>query len=195
MRCAFIAADFMFRLRQHRHPTGREHDVIVQILTHRFIKAARLFINRSGWILKIVGTNDCRVAACIATAQPTLFQDCDIFNAVVFAQIIGRGQTMTARAHNDRVIAFFGCRGFPCAFPACVITGPFARDCKCRITSHVISNPVFRLCVWYALILFISYDPVRHNTADLRHLGLLVVFLFITNSMIVTYVAIDMEGT
>ncbi|NCW04943.1 MAG: hypothetical protein EBW32_12120, partial [Rhodobacteraceae bacterium] len=73
--------------------------------------------------------------------------------------------------------------------------GPFARDCKCRITSHVISNPVFRLCVRYALILFISYDPVRHNTADLRHLGLLVVFLFITNGMIVTYVAIDMEGT
>jgi hypothetical protein len=36
---------------------------------------------------------------------------------------------------------------------------------------------------------------VRHNTADLRHLGLLVVFLFITNSMIVTHVAIDMEGT
>ena len=36
-------------------------------------------------------------------------------------------------------------------------------------------DPVFRLCVRYALILCISYDPVRHNTADLRHLGLLVV--------------------
>ena len=46
-----------------------------------------------------------------------------------------------------------------------------------------------------SLILCISYDPVRHNTADLRHLGLLVVFLFITNGMIVTHVAIDMEGT
>ena len=195
MRCALITADFMFRLRQHHHPTRRKHDIVVQILAHRFIKAARLFINRGRWILKIVGTNDCRVTACVAAAQPTFFQDRDIFDAVVFAQIIGRGQTMTARAHDDRVIAFFRCRGFPCAFPACVITGPFARDCKCRITSHVISNPVFRLCVRYAPILFISYDPVRHNTADLRHLGLLVVFLFITNSMIVTYVAIAMEGT
>ena len=185
----------MFRLRQHHHTARRKHDVIVQILAHRFIKAARLFINRGRWILKIVGTDDCRVTACVAAAQPTLFQDRNIFDAVVFAQIIGRGQTMPPRAYDDRIIAFFGCRRFPCAFPACVITGPFARDCKCRITSHVISNPVFRLCVRYALILCISYDPVRHNTADLRHLGLLVVFLFITNSMIVTYVAIDMEGT
>jgi hypothetical protein len=53
----------------------------------------------------------------------------------------------------------------------------------------------FRVLLTYACIYQIFYDPVRHNTADLRHLGQLVVFLFITNSMIVTYVPTDMEGT
>ena len=58
----------------------------------------------------------------------------------------------------------------------------------------MISNPSVRVFVTYAFILLCGHDPVRHNTVDLRHLGNVVDFLFITNGMIVTYTAIDMEG-
>ena len=48
---ALIAAHLVVGLGQHDHATGREHDVIVQILAHRLVKAAGLFVDRGGGVL------------------------------------------------------------------------------------------------------------------------------------------------
>ena len=54
MRRAFVAAYLMFGLGQHDHAARGEHDVVVQILRHGLIEAARFFVDRGRRILEIV---------------------------------------------------------------------------------------------------------------------------------------------
>ena len=127
---ALISAHLVMRLRQHHHATRAEHDVIVEILAHRLIQRARLFIDRSRGVLQVIGANNCRVAACVATAQPAFFNHRHIGDAEILAQIIGSGQAMPTSANNHHVIGFF-CLGIaPGTAPTAVLTHRLTRDSK-----------------------------------------------------------------
>ena len=51
---ALIAAHFGLGLGQHHDAAGREHDVVIQLLAKRLVKAARFLVDRGGGVLKIV---------------------------------------------------------------------------------------------------------------------------------------------
>ena len=54
----------------------------------------------------VVGAHDGGVASRIARADIAFFQHRDVFDAVVFSQVISRSQTVPATADDDDVIAF-----------------------------------------------------------------------------------------
>ena len=136
MHRAQIAAHLMMGLRQHQKPARAEHDVVVQILAQVFVKLQRLVIDRGRRVLQIVRPDDRGVAPGVATAQPTLFDDRHVLDAVVLAQIIGCGQTMTARANDDDIIVLFRLWRGPSPLPAQMMGHRLFGDGKDRITFH-----------------------------------------------------------
>ena len=133
---AQIAAHLMVGLGQHHDTARREHDVVVQILAHRLVQRAGLFIDRGGGVLQIVRPDDRGVAAGVAAAKPALFDDGDIGDAVVLAKVIGRGQPVAARADDDRIVGRLGCGRGPGLFPAQMMGQRLAGQGKDRIAFH-----------------------------------------------------------
>ena len=133
---ALISTNFMLGLGQHHHSAWTKHDVVIQILTERFIKAPRLFVYRGRCILKIVRPDNRRVAARVATAKPAFFKHGHIANAKITSQIIGRGQSMTACANNDHIIFCLWRRTAPGALPTTVKSQRLTGDSKGRISFH-----------------------------------------------------------
>ncbi len=127
---ALVAAHLVLGLRQHDHATRAEHDVIVQILAHRLVKRPRLFIDRGGGVLQVVGPDDRGVAARVAAPEPAFFQNGDIGDAEVFTQVIGRRQTMPPGPDDDHVIAFLRLCIAPGPLPAGMMAQGFAGDGK-----------------------------------------------------------------
>ena len=130
MRGALVAADLMLGLGQHDHAARAEHHVVVQVLRHGLIQAARLFIDRSRRILQVVRADDGGVPARIAATQPAFLDNCDIGNAEILAQVIGGGEAVPARTNDDDIVMALGFRRAPGALPSGVIAQGFPRDSK-----------------------------------------------------------------
>ena len=133
---ALIATDFVLGLCQHHHPARAVHDVIVQILAHRLVERARLFVDRCRRILQIVGADDRGIPARVAATQPAFFDDRHIGDPEVLAKVIGSRQTMPASTDDDDVIFFLRFRARPSAFPSAVISERFTRNGKYGVTFH-----------------------------------------------------------
>ena len=118
---AQVAAHLVMGLAQHQQAAGAEHDVVVQVLAQRLVQAAGLFVDRGRGVLQVVRADDRGVAAGVAAAEPALFDDRDIGDAVVLAKVVGGGKAVAPGADDDRVIGGFRFRRGPGAFPAHVV--------------------------------------------------------------------------
>ena len=142
MRGAPVAAHLVLGLRQHDHAARAEHDVVIQILAQPLVEVARLLVDRGGRVLEIVRPDDRRVPPRVAAAKPALLDHRDIGDAVVLAEVIGRGQPVTAGADDDHLVAFPGFGRGPGAFPARVMAQGFPGDGKGGIAFHGRTTPV-----------------------------------------------------
>ena len=128
---ALVAPDLALGLGEHDDATGREHDVVVEVLRHRLIERPRLFIDRSRAVLQVVGADDRCVPPGVAAAKPALFNHRDIGDAVVFAKVVGSGEAMSARAHDDHIVFLFRLWSGPSPFPTSVLAECLAGDGEC----------------------------------------------------------------
>ncbi len=136
LRRALVAPHLVFGLRQHDHATGAEHDVVIEVLAQRLVERARLLVDRRRRVLEVVRANDGGVASRVAAAQPALFQHGDIGDAKIFTKVIGRGQTMPARAHDDHIVCLFRLGRGPGALPPHVVAQGLAGYGKDGIAFH-----------------------------------------------------------
>ncbi len=104
MDMALETLHVMHRMRQHHYAALREHDIIIEILAQLLPELHRMFIKMRALVIKIVGANNGRVAPGIATAEPSLFDNRDIGDAVFLGQIIGSAKAMPARTDDDDII-------------------------------------------------------------------------------------------
>ena len=125
-----VATDLVLGLGQHHHAARREHDVVVQVLAHRLVERAGLFVDRGGGVLKVVRADDRGVAARIAAAQPAFLQDRDIGDAEILAKVIGGGQPVAPCPNDDHLVFLFRLRRRPGALPSHVVACGFAGDGK-----------------------------------------------------------------
>ncbi len=138
---ALVATDLVFGLAQHQKPAGGEHDVVVQVLAHRLVKRAGLFVDRSRGILQVVRADDGGIAAGVAAAQPALFDDRDIGDAEVLAKVVGGGKAVAAGADDDHIVFLLWLRRGPGAFPAKMIVHRLPGDGESRVAFHGHANP------------------------------------------------------
>ena len=136
---ALIAAHLMLGLGQHQQPARAEHDVIVQVLAQRLVKAACLLEDRRRGILEIIRADDRGIAPGIAATQPALLDNRDIGDAEILAKVIGRGKTMAASADDNDIIGGFGLWRAPGPFPPLMPAKCLARDGKDGIAFHGLS--------------------------------------------------------
>ena len=57
-----------------------------------------------GFVPKIVRAHNCRVAARIATADPSFFEHRDASHIVLGSEVIGGREAMPAAAHHNHII-------------------------------------------------------------------------------------------
>src|ERR1700730_8893286 len=77
-----------------------------------------MVVERGALIEQVVGADDSGVAAGVAAADPAFFEHCDVGEAVLARQVVGRPQPMTAAAHDEGVIRGLGLRTAPLRRPA-----------------------------------------------------------------------------
>ena len=175
MHRAQIAPHLVMGLGQHQQAARAEHDVVVQILAERLVQRARLFIKRRRGVLQVVGADDRGVAPGVAAAQPALFDHRDIGDAVVLAEVIGRGQTMAACADDHHVILGLR-RGLgPGALPALVVAQRLSGDGESGITCHGRPAPFAGVALlwngaeFYPLSQAAQSGKMRHGAATRHH--------------------------
>ncbi len=139
---ALVAPDLMFGLAEHEKAAGGKHDVVVQVLAHRLVERAGLFVDRRRWVLEVVGADDRGVAPGVAAAKPPLLDDGDIGDAEVLAEVIGCRKAVAASADDHHVILRLRRRTAPGAFPVLVIAHRFPSDGKSRIAFQAHANPL-----------------------------------------------------
>ncbi len=130
------ALHVMHRMRQHHDAALREHDVVVEVLAQPLPQLHRMFVEMRALVIEIVGADDGGVAARIAAAEPALFDDGDIGDAVLLGQIIGGTQAMPARADDDYVIFGLGFGIGPLRLPVLVAGQRIFNNRSCRKTGH-----------------------------------------------------------
>ena len=81
-----------------------DHGVEINVLLQPFPELEGMFIKGNIARLAVIGADDGGVAPDIARADPAFFNHGNIGHIVVFGQIIGRCQTMTAAADDNGVI-------------------------------------------------------------------------------------------
>ena len=81
-----------------------DHGVEINVLFQPLPQLQRMLVKGHVARFTVIGADDGGVAPDIARADPTFFNDSNIGQAVVFGQIIGRGEPMTAATHNNGVI-------------------------------------------------------------------------------------------
>ena len=107
----------MMVMREHQHAALGEHHIVVQLLGESLPEIDRVVVERRRLVEEIVRTDDGGVAAGIAAADPALFDDRDIGDAVNGRKVIGRRQPMSAAADDDDVVFLLRLRRAPLALP------------------------------------------------------------------------------
>ena len=95
-----------------------------------------MFVKRSVVLHHVVGAHDGGIAPCIARTDIAFFQHRNIFDTVVFSQVIGGRQTMSATTDDDDVIAFARLGVAPGAIPMLVATKGVAQQRPGRVVRH-----------------------------------------------------------
>ena len=113
-----------------------EHDVVVQLVAHRFPQLEAEFKKVVKFGLTIVGADDGRVAPSVAAADPALFKHRDLADAVDLGEIVSGRQAMAAAADDDHVIVGFRFRIAPCARPVTLSGQPGTQQRERRIALH-----------------------------------------------------------
>ena len=104
------------------------HDVVVQIVFQPFPQLQRMAVKLGISGQHVVGAHDGGVAAHIAAAKVSLFQNRHVGDAVLRRQIMRRGQPVTAAADNDDVIFGLRIRIAPVRRPAFVACKAFFQN-------------------------------------------------------------------
>src|SRR4030081_3243124 len=69
-------------------------------------------------IEQVVGADNSGVAAGVAAADPAFFEHCDVGEAVLAREVVGRSQPVTAATDDEGVIGGLGLRTAPLRLPA-----------------------------------------------------------------------------
>ena len=83
----------------------RIEDVVVELLAQPLIEAHGFIVEAHALGRQIVGTDDRRVARRVSAGEIALVEDGDVGDAPVLGEIIGRGEAMTAGAHDHHVVS------------------------------------------------------------------------------------------
>ncbi len=134
-------------MRQRDHAALTEHDVEVQLSRQTFEQVHREVIESRTLRKQVVGANHRGIASRIAAAQPTLFYDGDVADAVVLCKVVCRCQAMAAAADDNDVITGLWIGLVPSRRPVFMSTAGGAEELPSRISvSHFeLSLPVSRL--------------------------------------------------
>ena len=120
-----------------QHAALRDHGVEVEVLLEVLPQLHRPFIERVVAGQHVVGADDRGVAADVAGAEPALFEDRDVFEAVFLGKIIGRRQPMAAAADDDDVIFLLGNRIAPGGLPV-LVAGKGILDEREYVVAHAL---------------------------------------------------------
>src|SRR6185312_238910 len=98
--------------------TLRKHDVVVELLRQRFPQLQRVVVERGALREEIIGADDGRVTTGVPAADPAFFQHRDVTESVLLREVVRSAESVTASAHDDRVIRRLGLRSAPLWLPA-----------------------------------------------------------------------------
>jgi len=99
-----------------------EHHIVIQVVAQVFPQLERVLVELAVTRHHVVGAHNGRVAPGVATTEPALFEHRDIAQAVIFGEIVGRGQAVKASADDNNIIGFLRFGITPLAGPALVST-------------------------------------------------------------------------
>src|SRR6266851_6927644 len=85
-----------------------EQDVVIQLFGKMFPELQRVLVDRRALIPQVIRSNHRGVARDVAAREPAAFQHGNVGDAVIFREVVGRRQAVTARAHDDDLIRSFG---------------------------------------------------------------------------------------
>ncbi len=131
----------MHIVRQHHHAARRIHDVVVQILAQAFPQFEGMLVHIHALFIEIVRADDGGVAAGIAAAEPALFQNGNVGDAMFLGQIISGTETMAAATDDDDVIFLARLGRRPLGIPSLVGPHCLASHGKNRKFAHSQATP------------------------------------------------------
>ena len=100
------------------HAALADHHVVIEVALQPLPKLHRPFVELDVRRQEIVRADDGGVAAGIARADPSLFENGDVGQAVLLGEIVGGRQAMTAAADDDHIVFALRLRIAPCRRPA-----------------------------------------------------------------------------
>ena len=92
------------RMPKDEHAALTEHDVEIQLGGQSFILLKRKFVKGRAFRIKIVGSDNGRVAPGISAADSAFFKHCHFYKAMHANEIIGCSKTMPSASDHNRVI-------------------------------------------------------------------------------------------
>jgi hypothetical protein len=114
-------------------PALADHRVVVEVLLQPLPELQRKLIEGFVPIQQVVRPDDRGVAAHVAAAEVTLFQDRDPGLAEFLGEVVGRGEAVAAAADDDIIVFGPGVGVAPDGFPALVASKSLGNDPKSGI--------------------------------------------------------------
>ena len=114
-------------VRQIDHAALAEHHIEIDLLAQALPQLHRFFVECGALVPQVVRAHDGGIAAGVAAADPAALNHRHIGDAMLFCQVIGRGQSVAAAADNHDLVALLGFGFAPSRLPAAVAAPSFAR--------------------------------------------------------------------
>ena len=115
------------------------HQVEVKVAAQAVPQLQRELVQVSGLIPEVVGADDLRVSARVSTAHVALLQDGHVGDAVLFGQVVGGCETVSARADDNHFVLASGLRVAPGPRPVFVVAQSVTNQAEQRVL-HVASR-------------------------------------------------------
>ncbi|MNN23296.1 hypothetical protein D3C81_1366890 [compost metagenome] len=113
-----------------------EHHVVVQVLGQALPQLHGVLVQVRRLVPQVVGTHDGGVTGGVAAAQVALLDHGNVGDAVLFGQVVGRGQAMAATADDNHVVDLFRGWRAPHALPVLVVAEGVLEKAEARVTLH-----------------------------------------------------------
>ena len=128
---------FLQGVREVQHAALAEHHVIVEVPRQAFEKLQRLLVELRRFVPQIVRADDRGISRRIAAAQPSFLEHGDIAYAVLFRQVVGGREPVTAAADDHDLIfaARFGAA--PRALPVLVVRKRVPDETEYGVALHM----------------------------------------------------------